>query len=83
MKILYSLAILAMATLPACASQTLKPSSNIVTKTVSISSFDEIDVSRADVIVRIGTYDASRPGGFQKIAAAYTDHMTLTYPAVH
>ena len=28
-------------------------------------------------------YDASRPGGFQKIAAAYTDHMTLTYPAVH
>lgn len=64
MKILYSLAILAMATLPACASQTLKPSSNIVTKTVSISSFDEIDVSRANVIVRIGT-----PDGTAKISA--------------
>lgn len=64
MKILYALTILAVATLPACASKTLRPSSNIVTKTVSISSFDEIDVSRANVIVRIGT-----PDGTAKISA--------------
>lgn len=28
-------------------------------------------------------HDTSGPRGFQKIAAAYTDHMTLTHPAVH
>lgn len=63
MKILPAILIAAVASLPACA-RGITPSSNIVTKTVAIGNFDEIEVSRADLIVHIGT-----PTGTAKISA--------------
>ena len=63
MKILSALLIAAVAYLPACA-RTVTPSSNIVTKTVSVGSFDEIDVSRVNLIVHVG-----HPTGSAKISA--------------
>lgn len=63
MKILSAIIIAAVAAMPACA-RTVTPSSNIVSKTVSVGSFDEIDVSRVNLVVHIGN-----PTGSAKISA--------------
>ena len=59
-------AVAALAMLPvvkACASS-IVPSSNLITKTVSVGNFDEIDAAQVKVIVRVGN-----PTGTAKITA--------------
>lgn len=58
MKILSAIIIAAVAAMPASA-RTVTPSSNIVSKTVAVGSFDEIDVSRVNLIVHIGNATGS------------------------
>lgn len=54
MKFLSTLLIAAVATIPTLA-RTVTPSSTMTSKTVSVGSFNEIDVSRVKLIVFIGT----------------------------